>query len=145
MSREAELAQHFPGLTGSADFVTSPATPKYNCIAWAAGDDSRWWWPDVMDVGYWPELIAREESLEAFIALFASLGFTETEETGLEPGVEKVALFGIGTKPTHAARQLPTGAWTSKLGPWEDVEHSLEALEGIVYGQVVRLFRRLLT
>ena len=36
----------FPGLRNSAYRVTSPAARDYNCIAWAAGDATRWWWPD---------------------------------------------------------------------------------------------------
>ncbi len=142
MSREAELSEYFPGLRSGGTRITSPATVEYNCIAWAAGDDARWWWPDVTELGYWPEAVIREESIKAFVMLFASLGFTETETSTLESGVEKIALFGIGTKPTHAARQLPNGVWTSKLGPWEDIEHSLQALTGDVYGEVVRVFRR---
>ncbi|MCI0637958.1 MAG: hypothetical protein L0Y72_23715 [Gemmataceae bacterium] len=38
--------------------------------------------------------------------------------------------------PTHAARQLPTGRWSSKLGPSEDIEHDLHALEGEIYGTI---------
>ncbi|MCI0364369.1 MAG: hypothetical protein L0219_10830 [Phycisphaerales bacterium] len=41
----------------------------------------------------------------------------------LEPGLEKVALFADSFYYTHAARQLPTGPWTSKLGKAEDIEH----------------------
>ncbi len=39
---------------------------------------------------------------------------------------------------THAARQLPCGKWTSKLGDWEDIVHpKLDALEGPEYGKVI--------
>jgi hypothetical protein len=44
--------------------------------------------------------------------------------------------------PTHAARLLPSGLWTSKLGEWEDIEHDLLALEGDVYGTVALLLKR---
>jgi hypothetical protein len=44
--------------------------------------------------------------------------------------------------PTHAARLLPSGLWTSKLGEWEDIEHDLHALEGDVYGTVALLLKR---
>ena len=44
---------------------------------------------------------------------------------------------------THAARQLPNGKWTSKLGKAEDVEHeSPEDVAGGVYGEVVQFMRR---
>jgi hypothetical protein len=62
----------------------------------------------------------------------------------METGWEKVALFAHedGT-PTHAARQLASGRWTSKLGELEDIEHELEAVEGAAYGSVVVYLKRL--
>jgi hypothetical protein len=46
--------------------------------------------------------------------------------------------------PKHAARQLLTGRWTSKLGKMEDIEHGLRDLEGTVYGTVVLIMKRAL-
>lgn len=37
--------------------------------------------------------------------------------------------------PSHAARQLPNGRWTSKCGQAEDIEHDLRDLEGRLYGK----------
>ena len=60
-----------------------------------------------------------------------------------------MALYGdAGGAPTHVARQLPSGAWTSKLGDWEDIEHqtlaSLEERPGAApaYGKVARILKR---
>jgi hypothetical protein len=44
--------------------------------------------------------------------------------------------------PTHAARQLTSGAWTSKLGNAADIEHELRALEGEIYGVVALILKR---
>jgi hypothetical protein len=44
--------------------------------------------------------------------------------------------------PTHAARHLPDGQWTSKLGRWEDIEHRLPHLEGETDGAVVKIMKR---
>ena len=44
--------------------------------------------------------------------------------------------------PTHAARQLRSGRWTSKLGQAEDIEHELRALEGAIHGAVVLILKR---
>ena len=44
--------------------------------------------------------------------------------------------------PTHAARQMPSGRWTSKLGFREDIEHDLHAVSGDLYGTVVLLLKR---
>jgi hypothetical protein len=58
--------------------------------------------------------------------------------TSLEVGIEKVALFeNASGKPTHAARQLRSGAWTSKLGKNIDIEHlDADDVEGPLYGSL---------
>lgn len=77
------------------------------------------------------------------MAAFASLGYTVCEDEGLEAGYEKVALFADATgRPTHAARQLSGGRWTSKLGTAEDIDHGLYDLEGAIYGAVVLVMKR---
>lgn len=138
----------FPGLGTSAFRVTSPATRDYNCIAWAAGDTARWWWPDLdpdNDAIFWPAGVIAEETLEAFVAVFVTLGYAPCIGEELELGFEKVALFANGGIPTHAARQLPSGRWTSKLGLREDIEHDLHALSGEEYGTAVLFMKRPLT
>ena len=142
MPGEIELEQYFPGLLEAPWRVTSPASAKYNCIAWAAGDSTRWWWPSPTEVGYWPDQVPRQETIQSFFALFLFLGFEPCDSALPEAGIEKIALYGKGSRPTHAARQIDTGLWTSKLGPLEDIEHSLESLESEVYGVVVQVFRR---
>jgi hypothetical protein len=57
-------------------------------------------------------------------------------------GVEKIAIYVRSDIPSHVARQLPNGKWTSKLGLREDIEHDLEALEGPEYGSVVLILSR---
>ena len=78
--------------------------------------------------------------------MFEQLGYQECATDELEPGFEKVALFvNVDNLPTHAARQLPNGSWTSKLGRWQDIEHqSLNNLAGSppMYGNVAILLCR---
>jgi hypothetical protein len=71
------IEERFPGLQTSPFRVTSPATRDYNCIAWAAGDTTRWWWPDPdpdNDAVYWPSNIPIEETTGAFAAALATPG-----------------------------------------------------------------------
>jgi hypothetical protein len=85
----------------------------------------------------------RELTSEAFRHAFATLGYSHCQGEEPEPGYEKVALFADADgNPTHAARQLSTGQWTSKLGKAEDIEHRLHDLEGEVYGRVVWIVKR---
>lgn len=138
---KAELERLFPALRESSFRITSPPAGEYNCIAWAAAETGRWWWPAQ---GYhWPESIPKEPTLTAFRQMYESLGFRECSSPDRDDGFEKVAVFtGPAGTPTHAARQLPNGRWTSKLGREDDIEHDLSALEGSWYGRVALLLRR---
>ncbi|MBO0348053.1 hypothetical protein J0895_02830 [Phormidium pseudopriestleyi FRX01] len=134
----------YPNLLQSGYRLTSPDTIDYNCMAWALEDKSKWWWPDEMEQQYWPPNIKREESLKAFIQVFESLGYKVCETASLEVGFQKVALYADSNRrPTHAARQLDSGIWTSKLGSEEDIEHhELEGLVGEKYGQVAAILKK---
>jgi hypothetical protein len=137
-----DLEALFPKLAGSSYTLTSPATQDYNCIAWAAGDDQRWWWPDAAGSRYWPGNVARDESVSGFQAMFESLGYAVCSDEQNEAGFEKIALFANSEGPQHGARQLPNGRWTSKLGELDDIEHDLRDLEGTEYGTVVVFMKR---
>jgi len=138
--KEAEI----PGLSHGNYRVSSPATGRYNCIAFAADDTMRWWWPDAEGDGYWPIGVAREETIEAFVQAFATLGYAPCADQTHTAGFDKVAIYADGKVPTHAAKQLADGRWISKLGDWEDIEHdTLESLEGRpFYGKVALVMQR---
>ncbi len=73
---------------------------------------------------------------------FESLGYAPCPNMNLEPGFEKVALFGLADAYTHAARQLANGQWTSKLGNEEDIEHDApETVAGGIYGEVMSIMK----
>lgn len=136
------IEQAFPNLKDTGYQITSPKNRKYNCIAWAVGDQNRWWQPEPA-IFYWPTGVAREISVGAYVAAFAAVGFTECDNNQVETGFEKIALYALNNRPTHAARQLNNGLWTSKLGQLEDIEHALDGLTGDKYGVVVKLLKRL--
>jgi hypothetical protein len=87
--------------------------------------------------------VPRREDLPTFIAAFATLGYAVCPDGELESGFEKVALFADAHgRPKHAAKQLPNGKWSSKLGLEEDISHILWGLEGADYGNVVQYLKR---
>lgn len=136
------LADAFPALAHTGFRETSPATDGYNCIAWAAGVSDRWWEPCA---GYhWPDGVPRNYSVETLEAAYKAMGYKVCKDGALEEGFEKVAIFAIDKDfYEHAARQLPDGKWTSKLGKNKDIEHDLaSALEGADYGKIVRYMKR---
>src|SRR5437588_9047776 len=108
------LDEVFPGLAAGGYRVTSPRDRDYNCIAWAAGETHAWWWPG-QDVSkeYWPPGVPREQTRDAFVAAFATLGYAVCEGEAPEAGYEKIALFADAAgRPTHAP-----GNWPAAVGP----------------------------
>ena len=86
----------------------------------------------------WPPGASREVTIKAFIEAFESIGYSECPDAEFEKGFLKVAIYADSAgKPTHAARQLKSGQWTSKCGDLEDIEHTLDAFDGSNYGSPV--------
>ncbi len=134
----------FPNLISSNYVITSPATPEYNCIAWAAGDAEKWWEPDSQNLYCWPPRAPRQYTLEAYVYVYELLGFALCDDFVHEEGFEKIVLYADSNRrPTHATRQLIFGGWTSKLGQLEDIKHStLDSLTGYYYGSIAVIMKR---
>lgn len=126
----AEIKSKFPRLAGYVK-VASPTSRKYNCVAFAAGDATRWWWPDTLGMAYWPERCVRQATLPAFQMVFESLGYSLCDDGFYDACKDKIAVFHKDTIPTHAARLLhPHGRWASKLGQSYDIEHLVDGVCG---------------
>ncbi|MBI4814770.1 MAG: hypothetical protein HY791_00850 [Deltaproteobacteria bacterium] len=122
---------------------TSPPDQGYNCIAWAACDQERFWWPRPEDEYYWP-LEVRAETREAFVDAFETLGyevFTYLSESWDPKEWEVVAFLQRDEEVRHAARQLPSGRWTSKLGNGMDIDHNIQEIT-LGYGGIGWMMRR---
>jgi hypothetical protein len=133
----------FPNSSIQPFLITSPDTPAYNCIAWAFEDPSRWYWPDPANIYYWPNNVPRNVTLDSFIALFATIRYELCQDGEIEIGYNKIAIFvDTNGTPTHAARQLPDGFWTSKLGQNIDVQHTIFSIQDGGYGTVAAYMRR---
>ena len=132
------IDEDLPHLAAEGYEITSDPTDEYNCIAYAAGETDRWWSHAAGDDYYWPEHASRTPSIASLIEVFAGLGYEIWEGAGVEPGFRKVALYADPQGDwTHAAVQLPSGGWSSKLGLYEDIGHrSPESLDPDFYGEV---------
>ena len=148
-----EFWQLFPNATRSNSSKTSEKDGNYNCIAWAAErgpDEQEWWWPDPDEkkfefLGYtWPPNVSREVNVESFIEAFQALGYGPCSDGSRESGWQKVVVYvDADNIPTHMARQLPDGRWTSKMGKNVDIIHAtVEVLEGDEYGKATQYLRR---
>lgn len=145
LERDVYIEQVFPAI-GKNYRLTSPHDFKYNCIAFAADDTDRWWWPG----RYWPDGVPQKVDLSSFIACYNSIGYVDCNmDSSFELGYEKVAIFvGQFGFPTHAAKQSldGSGLWKSKLGEYKDIEHTIDGISGIFhrdsYGNVSAILKR---
>jgi hypothetical protein len=128
-------------LFGNEYRLTSKKSRRYNCLAWAIGVTDVWW--DAGPDGVWPDGVPDDGSVQAAIRFFEHFGYILAANADLEVGVSKIAIYGDAQGYTHAARQLPDGRWSSKLGELQDIEHhKLENLFGRHYGTVVQIMEK---
>ena len=136
------LENTFPNLQRENYKITSPQSTDYNCIAWAVHDIDTWWWPDSNNIGYWPQNAPRQVSLEAFIKAFETLSYKVCNSGEYEDGFEKIAIYTKDGKPTHAARQINSFYWTSKLGINVDIHHEIDGVSNSHYGSIAIFMKR---
>lgn len=134
----------FPKLKKTGYSVTSERTARYNCFSWVLGITDRKMSPEASPHYFWPEGVPRGYSLEDFIAAYAVFGFSVCGlDDTFEKGFEKIALYGFENQPKHAAHQKEADTWTSKIGDFEDIEHTLAGLSGNeYYGEVLVILKR---
>lgn len=137
-----KIRQDFPNLTNQNHFIASPQTDNYNCIAWAFGVDNRWMEPANPD-SYWPFETVSTDPLEAMVLAYQEKGYEKCDSPDLEAGFTKVTIYVSPEGPRHAAIQLESGNWTSKLGALEDIQHdTLACLESADYGKATIFLRK---
>ncbi len=136
------LEAAFPDLPDDDPVVIHPPDPRFNCVAWAVGVTDAWWWPGDPD-DYWPAGVPDELTVDAVVAALGTAGYALCDDGRPEPGFEKAAVYAKGGVPTHVAKQLPGGRWSSKLGRDCVVSHATTGgVAGAVYGQVVTFLKR---
>jgi hypothetical protein len=140
--RRGRLLAKYPALASGHFRITSPRDSSYNCLAFAADETRRCWPPSAFGGLHWPAGAVAEDTLDGWISAYGTLGYTVSASAELESEWEKIAIYADRDFPLHVARQLPTGLWTSKLGPQEDIEHELAGLQGEEYGRVAVVLAR---
>src|ERR1035437_2064766 len=126
-----KIKRYFPNLIQGKNFeFTSGQTDEYNCVAWATELTADWVQFIYDEIGNY------DNNVQKYIKYFTELGFIKTENSQFVKDVQKIAIYANENKDfVHVARQLNNGKWTSKLGEWEDIEHTtLEVLAGDSYG-----------
>jgi len=140
---KCEFAPFFPKLREEDYEKKSDQTDAYNCIAYAMGDEHKYWWPTPQYACYWPPGFERSNALPVLKKIAELFRYRDCENGDSEVGYEKIAFYADATGVQHAARQLQSGMWKSKIGELEDVEHTtVESLESKDYGTVVAYMKR---
>lgn len=140
-----EDEQCFPNLRAVGYRVTSKKDPVYNCVAYAADDETQKWDPTGIPLPgyYWPPTADRGEGADSLRSCFEAVGYELCENGDHETGYHKVALYidddGFWA---HAAKQIGV-EWASKLGSEEDIRHATpHCFGGSIYGNVVYFMRK---
>jgi hypothetical protein len=141
-TRDLGLERICPNLQGSPYVLTSAKDPRYNCVAFAVGDVSQFWYDVSINGYYWPPGARSADTIEGWTDVFEIHGYRETVDRSLELDYEKIAIYASADGPEHVARQRASGMWTSKAGKGRDFEHELEWLEGDFYGKVAKIMKR---
>ena len=137
------LVGAFPNLANEGFEIVDQPTEQYNCIAYAAGDTSKWWWPD--GINYWPPWARETSRIESLIEVFAGLGYEQCAHNDTEDGYQRVVLYEVDGEMKHAAMQMPNLRWRSKMGQGPVIEHlSPESLSGGMYGDATAYMLRAL-
>jgi hypothetical protein len=115
--------------------ILRTSAKTYNCIGWALGTSTDWVWPGT--------------SVADFDHLTAAFGYhrIQTLDFRLDMGLKKIVLYGKWVdgkwEPTHMARQMPDGTWTSKLGKLPLIRHLRPSdLNGTSYGKPIAVYVR---
>jgi hypothetical protein len=125
---DQEIERDFPKLVADGWRKTSEATSDYNCFAFALHDQDDWYSPLPIWGYYWPaDKLPRNTALPTMIELYRyEGGFEPCAHGEYQEGFEKIALYvNQAGNVTHAARQVDSRTWTSKLGNLADIEHPL--------------------
>lgn len=155
LTAERRILGKFENLVTGSFEKTSEVTGKYNCVSHTVYEQNLNWWP----IGggfaekdrYWPKEAPPRRTIQAFQQALRTRGYQPCDDGNLEPGYEKAALYVSEVPtiedplnaPTHIARQLPCGRWTSKLGGDIDIAHDTpERLVGATYGRVEMYLKR---
>ena len=135
------LVGAFPNLANEDFETVGEPSELYNCIAFAAGDTSKWWWPD--GINYWPPWATGTNRIESLIEVFAGLGYEHCDHNDTEGGYQRVALYEVDGEMKHAAMQMSNLRWRSKMGQGPVIEHdSPESLSAGICGSPTAFMRR---
>jgi hypothetical protein len=143
------IEAHFPGLRDVEWHIRSDRDTRYNCVAFALGDDSRWWQPPPWNpltraAWYWPPDGPSTGTLDDYVWVFEREGYERCADGSHEVGYEKIALYETADgQRVHVSKMDASGTWFSKLGRSHDIEHpTVESVSSEAWSGLPRVFLR---
>lgn len=139
-----EIEKYWPALREGENFqFTSKKKRGFKCIWYALmldiGNIDMLWFRDFYGLN--PSTL--DHSAKGYSKCFQEyFGFEECNDIEYEEGFIKVVLYEDNNRDfKHVARVLSNNLLTSKMGDYEDIQHSIEAICGDEYGYP-RLYMR---
>ena len=139
------LKKLFPSLASTRFRIVSLYNGRYNCYSWAIGNTSQRLSPQKRPGNLWHRLVNPFTDLDSFVRVFELLGgFELCKNAKFVVGYEKIAFYlGPDNRPRHAARQLDSKTWSSKIGGGCLIHHKgLSCLNGSEYGKAEVFMKR---
>ncbi|MBI9075948.1 MAG: hypothetical protein JEZ02_11085 [Desulfatibacillum sp.] len=125
-SEKKEYKGYFPNLDVDRARVTDNKTSLYNCIAWTVDVDWDWLWPG--------------PTIEQFDVFYKGYGFVRASSGPVAVWAKNGDLnqmtHGCISGEGHGPR------WESKCGAGLRIQHGLNELQGVIYGQVVAYYAK---
>jgi hypothetical protein len=139
-----DLEWRHPKLKRENYRITSDHSIRYNCVAWALGENRRWYQVGSEPHWYWPAGVPKDGTFESYVALFTRIGFSPCDSAEWEAGYEKVALYADDEGVfKHVAKMKDAETWMSKVGSLDDIEHrTLDVFDSDRLGTVRQVLRR---
>ena len=139
-----DLEWRHPRLRHEEYRITSDHSIRYNCVAWALGENHRWYQVGREPNWYWPPDVPADGTFESYVALFVRAGYSPCDAPDWEPGYEKVALYADEQGEfKHVAKMKDSDSWMSKVGSLDDIEHRTpDVFDSDRLGTVRRVLRR---
>lgn len=103
----------------------------YNCFAYSLGIKDRY--IIHTHIEFWVNSVPQTGSIFNYIKLYEYFGF-EKSDSSFEEGYKKIVIYGNKGFALHAAIQLDDIWYESKFGKFEIGKHTLESIEGTLYG-----------
>jgi len=122
--------------------AASDPVGTYNCFGFALGYN-QWWEPPVFidelianEEAIWPLGLSESLDIDNYIAAARTERFYVSQDAMWEESCDTIMLYFTTNdrKFQHAARQVSSGVWSSKLGTGSDITHAIDGIDRIDFG-----------